>query len=113
MDVGTAVNPDGVKAQIEGSSLYGLSRVLYEDITMKDGAIEQGNFDTWTPMRIDQAPDIDVTIVQNGHYPAGCGEPATTVVGPAVANAIFNATGARVRSWPITAEKVKAAMKGA
>ena len=59
MDVGTAVNPDGVKAQIEGSSLYGLSRVLYEDITMKDGAIEQGNFDTWTPMRIDQAPDID------------------------------------------------------
>ena len=113
MDVGTAVNPDGVKAQIQGSALYGLSRVLYEDITMKNGSIEQGNFDTWTPLRINQAPDIDVAIVQNGHYPAGCGEPATTAVGPAVANAIFNASGARVRSWPITAEKIKAAMRGA
>jgi len=113
MDVGTAVNPDGVKAQIQGSALYGLSRVLYEDITMKNGSIEQGNFDTWTPLRINQTPDIDVAIVQNGHYPAGCGEPATTAVGPAVANAIFNASGARVRSWPITAEKVKAAMRGA
>ena len=113
MDVGTAVNPDGVVAQIQGSALYGLSRVLYEDITMKNGAIEQGNFDTWTPLRINQAPEMDITIVQNGHYPAGAGEPATTVIGPAVANAIFNATGARVRSWPITAEKVKAAMRGA
>ena len=80
MDVGTAVNPDGVLAQIQGSALYGLSRVLYEDITMKNGAIEQENFDTWTPLRINQAPEIDVIIVQNGHYPAGCGEPATTVI---------------------------------
>ena len=54
-----------------------------------------------------------VHLVQNGHYPAGCGEPATTVIGPAVANAVFNASGARVRSWPITAEKVKAAQRGA
>ena len=113
MDVGTAVNPKNVEAQIEGSALYGISRVLYEDITMSNGSIDQGNFDTWTPMRINQSPEIDVHIVQNGHYPAGCGEPATTVVGPAIANAIYNASGARVRSWPITAEKIKAAQRGA
>ena len=113
MDVGTAVNPKNVEAQIEGSALYGISRVLYEDITMSNGSINQGNFDTWTPMRINQSPEIDVHIVQNGHYPAGCGEPATTVVGPAIANAIYNASGARVRSWPITAEKIKAAQRGA
>ena len=82
-------------------------------LKIKQGIVIQGNFDTWTPMRINQAPDIDVTIVQNGHYPAGCGEPATTVVGPAIANAIYNASGARVRSWPITADKVKAAQQGA
>lgn len=111
MDVGTAVNPDGVLAQIQGSAIYGLSRVLYENITMRDGSIEQANFDTWTPMRINQVPEIDVTIIQNGHYPAGTGEPVVTVIGPAVANAVYNAVGARVRSWPITAEKIKAAMR--
>ena len=80
---------------------------------MTNGAIDQGNFDTWTPMRIHQAPEVDVTIIQNGHYPAGCGEPVVTCVGPAIANAVFNASGARVRSWPITAEKIKAAQRGA
>ena len=113
MDIGTAVNPGGVEAQIQGSALFGTSRVLYEDVTMKNGAIEQQNFDTWTPMRINQAPEIDVSIIQNGHYPAGCGEPVTTCVGPAIGNAVFNASGARVRTWPITAEKIKAAQRGA
>ena len=73
MDVGTAVNPGGVEAQIQGSALFGSSRVLHENVTMKNGSIEQQNFDTWTPMRINQAPDLDVNIIQNGHYPAGCG----------------------------------------
>ena len=113
MDVGTAVNPGGVEAQIQGSALFGSSRVLHENVTMKNGSIEQQNFDTWTPMRINQAPDLDVNIIQNGHYPAGCGEPVVTCVGPAIANAVFNASGARVRSWPITAEKIKAAQRGA
>ena len=111
MDVGTAVNPDGIKAQIEGSSMYGISLAMHENITMKNGAIEQGNFDTWTPMRLDQAPEVDAVIIQNGHYPAGTGEPATTVVAPAIANAIHSVSGARVRSLPITPEKVKAAMR--
>ena len=113
MDVGTAVNPDGVKKQIEGSTLHGISLALYEDMTMKNGSIEQTNYDTWTPMRLDQAPEVETIIIQNGHYPAGTGEPATTVVAPAIANAIESAVGARVRSIPMTPEKVKSALREA
>ena len=113
MDVGTAVNPEGVKKQIEGSALYGISLAMYEELTMKNGSIEQANFDTWTPMRLNQTPEIETVLIQNGHYPAGTGEPATTVVAPAIANAIDNAVGARVRSLPITPEKIKSAMREA
>ena len=113
MDVGTAVNPEGVKKQIEGSAQYGISLAMYEELTMKNGSIEQGNFDTWTPMRLNQAPEIETVLIQNGHYPAGTGEPATTVVAPAIANAIDSAVGARVRSLPITPEKIKSAMREA
>jgi len=111
MDVGTAVNPDGVRAQIEGSALWGASLAMLEKATMKDGAIEQTNFDGYTPMRMAQMPDLDISVIANGEPAVGCGEPAVTVVAPAIANAIFNAVGARVRSLPITAEAVKAAMK--
>src|SRR5271168_39179 len=111
MDVGTAVNPDGVRAQIEGSTLWGASLALLEKGSMKDGGIEQTNFDTYTPMRMSQVPEIDVSIISNGEAAVGVGEPAVTVVAPAIANAIFNAVGARVRSLPITADAVKAAMK--
>lgn len=111
MDVGTAINPDGVKAQIEGSALWGTSIALHEKATMKDGGIEQSNFDGYTPMRMADAPEIDISIIANGEAPVGCGEPAVTVVAPAIANAVFKAVGARVRSLPITAQAVKAAMK--
>ena len=111
MDVGTVVNPDGVRAQIEGSVFWGASLALLENATMKDGGIEQSNFDTYTPMRMSQMPELDISIISNGEPAVGCGEPAVTVIAPAIANAIFNAVGARVRSLPITAEAVKAAMK--
>ncbi|MFY9896116.1 MAG: molybdopterin cofactor-binding domain-containing protein [Xanthobacteraceae bacterium] len=111
MDVGTIVNPDGVRAQIEGSVFWGASLALLEKGSMKNGGIEQRNFDSYTPMRMSQIPEIDVSIIGNGEPAVGCGEPAVTVIAPAVANAIFNAVGARVRSLPITAEAVKAAMK--
>ena len=111
MDVGTAVNPDGVRAQIEGSVLWGASLALLENATMKDGGIEQRNFDTYTPMRMRQLPELDISIIANGEPAVGCGEPAVTVIAPAIGNAIFNAVGARVRSLPITPEAVKAAMK--
>jgi isoquinoline 1-oxidoreductase subunit beta len=111
MDVGTAINPDGVRAQIEGSTLWGASIALLEKASMKNGMIEQTNFDSYSPMRMSQIPELDVSIIANGEAPVGCGEPAVTVVAPAIANAIFNAVGARVRSLPITAEAVKAALK--
>lgn len=110
-DVGTAVNPDGIRAQVEGGAMWGLSLALYEKATMKDGGIEQSNFDTYTPLRMSQMPEVAVNIIANGEPATGVGEPTVTVVAPAIANAIFNAVGARVRSLPITAEAVKAAMK--
>jgi len=111
MDVGTAVNPDGVRAQIEGSTLWGASIAMLERANMKDGKIQQTNFDTYTPMRMSQVPELDISIIANGEPAVGVGEPAVTVVAPAIGNAIFNAVGARVRSLPITPDAVKAAMK--
>ena len=111
MDLGTVVNPDGVRAQIEGSTLWGMSLALFEKAPLKDGALQVSNFDGYTPMRMSQMPDVDISIIANNDPPSGCGEPAVTVIAPAIANAIFNAVGARVRSLPITAEAVKAAMK--
>jgi isoquinoline 1-oxidoreductase beta subunit len=113
-DVGIAINPDGIRAQVVGGASWGLSLAMHEKATMKDGAIEQSNFDTYKPLRMSQVPEIDVAIIANGDaYPRGVGEPAVTVIAPALANAIFNAVGARVRSLPITPEAVKGAMKKA
>ena len=86
------------------------SRML-EKATMENGGIQQTNFDGYTPMRMSQMPELDISIIGNGEPAVGCGEPAVTVIAPAIGNAIFNAVGARVRSLPITAEAVKAAMK--
>jgi len=110
IDVGTAVNPDGVKAQVEGGALWGVSLATKEMATMTNGAIDQDNYDTYTPLRMEDIPEIDVTVVGDGHYPAGAGEPGVTVTAPAIANAVFAASGARVRDLPITPEKIKAAL---
>ncbi|EKS33223.1 xanthine dehydrogenase family protein molybdopterin-binding subunit [Afipia clevelandensis] len=112
-DVGTQVNPDGIRAQVEGAALWGMSLALFEKATMKDGAIEQSNFDSYTPMRMSQVPEVAIAVIANGEPATGVGEPAVTVVAPALANAIHNAVGARVRSLPITADAVKAGMKKA
>ena len=110
-DVGTQVHPDNIRAQVEGAALWGLSLALYEKATLKDGGIEQTNFDTYTPLRMSQVPEVAISVIANGDRATGVGEPAVTVIAPALANAIFNACGARVRSLPITAEAVKGAMK--
>ncbi|MCP3462334.1 molybdopterin cofactor-binding domain-containing protein [Bradyrhizobium sp. CCGUVB23] len=110
-DVGTQVHPDNIRAQVEGAALWGLSLALYEKATLKDGGIEQTNFDSYTPLRMSQMPEVAVAVIANGEKATGVGEPAVTVVAPAIGNAIFNASGARVRSLPITAEAVKANMK--
>jgi CO/xanthine dehydrogenase Mo-binding subunit len=110
-DVGTQVHPDNIRAQVEGAALWGMSLALFEKATLKDGGIEQTNFDTYTPLRMSQTPEVAVSVIANGEKATGVGEPAVTVVAPAIGNAVFNAVGARVRSLPITAEAVKAAMK--
>jgi CO/xanthine dehydrogenase Mo-binding subunit len=110
-DIGTQVHPDNVRAQVEGAALWGLSLAMYEKATLKGGGIEQTNFDTYTPLRMSQTPEVAVAVIANGEPARGVGEPAVTVIAPALANAIFNASGARVRSLPITAEAVKAEMK--
>jgi isoquinoline 1-oxidoreductase subunit beta len=111
IDVGTMVNPDGALAQVEGATLWGVSLALYEQASMKNGAIVQANFDTYTPLRMGQVPELDIHILNTGNYPSGVGEPAVTVVAPAIANAVYNASGARVRTLPLTPDRVKAAMK--
>jgi CO/xanthine dehydrogenase Mo-binding subunit len=110
-DVGTQVHPDNIRAQVEGAALWGLSLAMYEKATLKDGGIEQTNFDGYTPLRMSQLPEVAVNVIANGEKATGVGEPAVTVIAPALGNAIFSACGARVRSLPITAEAVKAAMQ--
>lgn len=110
-DVGTQVHPDNIRAQVEGAALWGTSLALFEKATLKDGGIEQTNFDSYTPLRMSQMPEVAVNVIANGEKATGVGEPAVTVVAPAIGNAVFNAVGARVRGLPITAEAVKAAMK--
>ena len=110
-DVGMQVHPDNIRAQVEGAALWGLSLAMYEKATLKDGGIEQTNFDTYTPLRMSQTPEVAVNVIANGDKPTGVGEPAVTVIAPALGNAIFNACGPRIRSLPITAEAVMANMK--
>jgi isoquinoline 1-oxidoreductase len=108
--LGTAVHRDGVLAQIESATLWGLSVALYEQASFANGAFHQENFDTYRMLRFDQVPELDIHIVADGQHPTGAGEPAMSVVAPAIANAIFNAAGARVRDLPITPDRVLAAL---
>ena len=113
MDMGTCINPGNATAQIQGAALWGASQILSERLDYKDGAIQQSNFHEYHPIRLADVPEIDVEIIQSGHHPSGVGEPSSTVVAPAVANAIFNAVGARVRHMPITPDRLMEAMKRA
>ncbi|MEL7447721.1 MAG: molybdopterin cofactor-binding domain-containing protein [Pseudomonadota bacterium] len=102
IDAGTVVNTRHVKAQVEGGTLYGLSNALYGQLTAKDGAIEQSNFPQWRVMRISEAPrSVDVTIVDSDAPPGGVGEPPTPPAAPALTNAIYAATGQRIRELPL------------
>jgi isoquinoline 1-oxidoreductase subunit beta len=100
VDCGTAVNPDTVRAQIESGIMFGVTAALYGKITLKDGRIEQANFDTYQILRMNEAPTVEVHIVQNHEPPGGMGEAGVSLIVPAVANAIFAATGKRLRTMP-------------
>jgi isoquinoline 1-oxidoreductase subunit beta len=98
---GHAVNPAQIERQVAGSFVYGLSAALYGEITVNAGAIEQTNFDSYNVMRIDEMPKVEVVIVPTGDFWGGVGEPTIAVAAPAVLNAIFAATGKRIRSLPL------------
>ena len=91
------VNPQTIERQIEGAIVYGLSAALYGRIGFKDGRVEQGNFNDYPVLRMNEMPKVEVHIVQSSEKPGGIGEPGTPPIAPAVANAIFAATGKRLR----------------
>ena len=101
VECGIAVNPDVVRAQMEGGIGYGLSAALHGAITVADGAVVQSNFHDYPVLRIDEMPAVDVHIVPSRGRPTGVGEPATPVIAPALANALFAATGRRLRTLPL------------
>jgi isoquinoline 1-oxidoreductase beta subunit len=101
VDCGTIVNPDSVEAQIQGGLIFGLTAALYNEITIANGRVQQSNFNNYRMMRINEAPAIDVHLIRNGEAPGGIGEPGTSIAAPALANALFAATGVRFRSLPI------------
>lgn len=101
IDCGMYVNPDTIEAQIQGGTIFGLTAALYGSITFKDGRVEQSNFDSYLPMRIDEVPVVETHLIENAEGPGGVGEAPTSIVSAALTNAIFAATGHRVRTLPI------------
>ncbi len=108
-DPGHVVNPAQVERQIEGSFVYGLSAALYGEITIKDGRVEQENFDTYEVMRLEAMPTVETVLVPSGGFWGGVGEPTIAVAAPAVLNAIFAATGKRIRNLPLKNADLKKA----
>lgn len=102
VECGTAVNPDVVRAQVEGGIIFGLTAALYGKVTLEDGAVVQSNFHDYPLLRMHEAPEIEVHIVPSSAAPTGIGEPGVPPIAPAVANAIFAATGQRLRELPLT-----------
>jgi isoquinoline 1-oxidoreductase beta subunit len=107
VDCGTVVNPDTVQAQIQSAVNFGITAALYGEITLKGGRVEQTNFDTYQMLRMNEAPAIEIHIVQSAEPPGGMGEAGTSAIVPAVTNAIFAATGKRLRKLPVDTTALK------
>jgi isoquinoline 1-oxidoreductase subunit beta len=107
VDCGTVVNPDTVQAQLQSGIIFGATAALYGLITLKNGRVEQSNFDTYQMLRINEAPAIEVHIVKSSEPPGGMGETGTSAIVPAIANAVFAATGKRLRKMPIDSAALK------
>jgi isoquinoline 1-oxidoreductase beta subunit len=101
VDAGFAMHPDGMKAQMESGIVYGLTAALFSNITIHRGAVAQSNFHDYQMLRMDQSPEIETYIINSGEKIGGAGEPGTPAIAPALVNAIFNATGKRIRELPV------------
>jgi isoquinoline 1-oxidoreductase subunit beta len=101
VDCGLTVNPNQIVAQVKSSVIFGLSAAYFGEITLKEGRVQQGNFDTYPVVRMYQAPRIDVAIIDSTQPAGGMGEPATAPTAPALANALFAGTGKRLRALPL------------
>ena len=101
VDTGIVINPDSVVAQLQGGLLFGLTAALFGEITIKNGRVEQSNFHNYRVLRMNEMPDIEVHLIDSGESPGGIGETGTTAAPPAVGNAIYAATGVRLRRLPI------------
>ena len=108
-DLGRMVNPDTVEAQIQSSIIFGLTAALYGEINVDKGRVQQSNYHQYQMLRMNEAPAIAITLVPSTEKPGGIGEPATALIGPAVSNAMFAATGKRLRRMPFTADNIRAA----
>lgn len=106
IDCGLAVNPNGVKAQMESGIIYGLTAALYGEISFKNGEVQQRNFHDYQMLRMHETPQIEVFIVNSTEKMGGAGEPGVPPTAPALANAIFAATGKRIRQLPISKTKL-------
>jgi isoquinoline 1-oxidoreductase beta subunit len=107
VDCGVGVNPNTIEAQVQSAIIYGLSAALFNEITLKDGRVEQSNFDNYRALYINEMPAIDVHIVRSNEPPGGMGEPGTSALVPAVFNAVYAATGVRLRKPPIKPDLLK------
>lgn len=111
MDCGTVIHPDGAMAQAEGSALWGLSMALHEGTVVTNGQVADRNLNGYTPLRLADVPNLHIDFVDSSEFPVGMGEPGVTVVAPAIANAIFAATGVRMRDLPIRPEALAKALR--
>jgi isoquinoline 1-oxidoreductase beta subunit len=113
VDCGKYVNPEIIRAQMESGIVFGLSAALHGAITLKNGRVEQSNFHDYEILRLNEMPEVEVHIVESTEKPGGIGEPGVPPIAPAVANAVFTATGARIRQLPMKPDAVLAGMKKA
>ena len=110
VDAGFAVSPDGLTAQMESGVIYGLTAALYGEISIEDGRVAQANFDSYDAMRMNQAPVIETHIINSMEAWGGAGEPGTPGSAPALTNAIFAATGKRIRELPVNKYEMQGAV---
>jgi isoquinoline 1-oxidoreductase beta subunit len=109
VDCGTVVNPQICHQQVESGTVYGLTAILYGEITIKDGRVEQSNFHDYEMLRIHEMPKVETVLVPSGGFWGGMGEPTLAPLAPAICNAIFAATGKRIRSLPLKNHDLKKA----